>query len=163
MQDRDIFMDVLAGTKHSISCYTNAIVETSNQQLRSTWQTLRDEAEQMQYQLYQMAEQKGYYMPAPPAHQEDVQKVKSSLSSAVNNTPSNNNMNMMGNTNMNMMNNTNMNMMNNVDMGIPNNNNKIQSGAMPSNLSSSSNQGLTSSTAQMNRSNKQMKNSKDRH
>ena len=58
MQDRDIFTDVLAGTKHSISCYTNAITETSNQQLRSTWQTLRGEAEQMQYQIYKMAEQK---------------------------------------------------------------------------------------------------------
>jgi hypothetical protein len=85
MQDRDVFMDVLAGTKHSINCYTNAIMETSNQQLRSTWQTLRNEAEQLQYQIYQMAEQKGYYIPAPPANPQDIQKVKSTLTSAVNN------------------------------------------------------------------------------
>jgi spore coat protein CotF len=85
MQERDIFLDVLAGTKHSINCYTTAIMESSNQQLRSTWQTLRNEAEQAQYQIYQMAEQKGYYMPAPQAHQDDVQKVKTTLSSAVNN------------------------------------------------------------------------------
>ena len=75
MQERDVFLDVLAGTKHSISCYTTAIMESSNQQLRSTWQTLRNEAEQMQYQIYQMAEQKGYYMPAPPANQNDIQHV----------------------------------------------------------------------------------------
>lgn len=88
MQDRDVFMDVLAGTKHSINCYTNAIMETSNQQLRSTWQTLRNEAEQMQYQIYQMAEQKGYYVPAPTAKKDDCQKIKSTLTSAINNSTS---------------------------------------------------------------------------
>ena len=76
MQDRDIFTDVLAGTKHSINCYTTAITETSNQQLRSTWQTLRSEAEKMQYQIYQMAEQKGYYTPAPKANQQDLQSTR---------------------------------------------------------------------------------------
>lgn len=83
MQDRDIYNDVLDGTKHSISCYTNAIVETSNQQLRSTWQTLRSEAEQAQYQIYQMAEQKGYYKAAPQASNQDLQTIKSSLTSAL--------------------------------------------------------------------------------
>ena len=89
MQERDILNDLLGGTKASINCYTTAIVECSNQQLRSTFQTLRNEAEQMQYQLYQMAEQKGYYMPAPQASQNDVQKIKSGLSSSVNTMSSN--------------------------------------------------------------------------
>ena len=88
MQDRDIINDLMGGTKASINSYTMAVVESSNQQLRSTWQTLRTEAEQMHHQLYQMAEQKGYYMPAPPAHQQDVQKIKSGLSSSL--TPNNN-------------------------------------------------------------------------
>ncbi len=86
MQERDIVNDLLAGTKASINTYTTAIMECSNQQLRSTLQTLRNEAEQMQYQLYQMAEQKGYYMPAPPANQNDVNKIKTTLTSAVSNT-----------------------------------------------------------------------------
>lgn len=85
MQEREILMDLLGGTKHSINCYTNAIMECSNQQLRSTFQTLRDEAEQMQYQLYQMAEQKGFYNAAPTANQNDIQQIKSSLSSGLNN------------------------------------------------------------------------------
>jgi len=84
MQDRDIFNDLLSGTKHSINSYTMAIQETDNQQLRSTWQTLRTEAEQMQYQIYQMAEQKGYYVPAPQADQNDIQKIKSSFSAVMN-------------------------------------------------------------------------------
>ncbi|NLV87882.1 MAG: spore coat protein [Tissierellia bacterium] len=86
MQERDIVNDLLAGTKASINAYTMAIQECSNQQLRSTFQTLRNEAEQLQYQLYQMAEQKGYYTPAPQAHQNDVSQIKTSLQSAVNTT-----------------------------------------------------------------------------
>lgn len=84
MREQDIVNDVLAGTKASINCYTTAIMECSNQQLRSTLQTLRNEAEQMQYQIYQMAEQKGYYMPAPPANQNDINQVKTGLTSVVN-------------------------------------------------------------------------------
>lgn len=38
----------------------------------------------MQYQLYQMAEQKGYYHPAPGANQNDVQHIKNSLLSGMN-------------------------------------------------------------------------------
>lgn len=90
MQERDIVNDLLGGTKASINCYTTAIMECSNQQLRSTLQTLRNEAEQMQYQLYQMAEKKGYYMPAPPADQNDINKIKTTLTSAVSNATSGN-------------------------------------------------------------------------
>lgn len=84
MQDKDMVNDILAGTKASINSYTSAIEETANQQLRNTLIQLRDEAEKMQYQIYQMAEQKNWYMPAPQASQADVTKIKSGLSSAAN-------------------------------------------------------------------------------
>ena len=86
MQERDIVNDLLVGTKASINSYTTAIQECSNQQLRSTLQTLRNEAEQMQYELYQMASQKGYYTPAPPASKNDINTIKSTLTSAINST-----------------------------------------------------------------------------
>lgn len=92
MQERDIVNDILGGTKASINCYTTAIQECSNQQLRSTLQTLRNEAEQMQYQLYQIAEQKGYYTPAPTANTNDINQLKTTLTSAVNSTSSGNQM-----------------------------------------------------------------------
>lgn len=121
MQEKDILLDLLSGTKHSISCYTNAIMEGSNQQLRSTFQTLRDEAEQMQHQLYQMAEQKGYYHAAPGANQNDVQHIKSSLMNNMNGSTSSNNMNLNyaggGQTNQqNTMSDTNANQMINSNM-----------------------------------------------
>lgn len=84
MKEQDMVNDILSGTKASVSSYTTAISECSNQQLRSTLQTLRNEAEQMQYQLCQMAEQKGYYTPAPKAHPEDVNKIKSCLTACSN-------------------------------------------------------------------------------
>ncbi|MFY9285062.1 MAG: spore coat protein [Tissierellaceae bacterium] len=83
MRDQDIVNDILNGTKHSIDTYTKAIQECSNQTLRSELQKLRNEAEQMQYQIYQMAEQKGWYMPAPQANQSDIQKIKNGLASTM--------------------------------------------------------------------------------
>ncbi|NLJ78143.1 MAG: spore coat protein [Tissierellia bacterium] len=79
MQEKDMVSDALAGTKASIDSYTKAVTECANQQLRSTLQQLRNEAEQFQYQLFQMAEQKGYYVPAPAADSNDIQQVKSGL------------------------------------------------------------------------------------
>lgn len=120
MQDREILLDLLSGTKHSINCYTNAIMEGSNQQLRSTFQTLRDEAEQMQYQLYQMAEQKGYYHSAPGANQNDIQHIKQSLTNGLTGTSNSNTMNMNyaggGQTNQNVMTDTNSHAMINSNM-----------------------------------------------
>ena len=54
MKEKDIVYDILSGSKASISSYTTAITECSNLQLRSTLQTLRNEAETAQYQLYQI-------------------------------------------------------------------------------------------------------------
>lgn len=82
MQEKDIVNDAINMTKHSISCYQTAITECANQQLRNTLQQLRNEAEQFQYQLFQMAEQKGYYKPAPTAKTDEIQQVKASLNSA---------------------------------------------------------------------------------
>ena len=84
MQEKDMVNDILSGTKASIDCYTKAIQECSSQQLRSTFQQLRNEAEQMQYQLYQVAEQKGYYQAAGVAPKSEVSKIKNTLSSSIN-------------------------------------------------------------------------------
>lgn len=83
MKEQDIVNDILEGTKASINAYTTAITECSNQQLRSTFQTLRNEAEQIQYQISQMAEQKGYHKAAPAAPPQDIQTIKSDLQTSL--------------------------------------------------------------------------------
>ncbi|MBZ2175545.1 spore coat protein [Schnuerera sp. xch1] len=82
MQEKDILNDAINTTKTALNCYNTAITESANQQLRSTLQQLRNEAEQFQYQLFQTAEQKGYYTPAPTANASDMQQVKSGLNGA---------------------------------------------------------------------------------
>lgn len=84
MQEKDIVIDILSGSKASIGSYTKSITECSNPQLRSTLQTLRNEAETAQFQLYQIASQKGYYVQPPTANQNDINQVKSDLTATAN-------------------------------------------------------------------------------
>ena len=80
MNERDMVLDVLTGTKSSIGSYAKSIVECSDQNLRQTFQQMRDGDEKFQYDLYKVAEQKGYYKPACACSSQDRQEVKSFLS-----------------------------------------------------------------------------------
>lgn len=82
MQEKDIVLDVLSGAKASIGSYATFITETANPTLRQTFQQMRDGDEKFQYDLYKIAEQKGYYVCSPSATQQDLQNIKSSLSSS---------------------------------------------------------------------------------
>lgn len=82
MNDKDMLNDYLASIKGSLSTYASVIAETNNAQLRSTFQQMRDQDEQRQYQLAQTAMQKGYYKPAALAQQSEVQQLKTELMSA---------------------------------------------------------------------------------
>jgi spore coat protein CotF len=79
LQDKEMVNDVLSMVKGSITGYSTSITETSNQQLRQTLQQIRNSDEQFQFQLAQLAEQKGFYKPASTANQQDIQTVKSQL------------------------------------------------------------------------------------
>ena len=71
--------DVLSMLNSSITGYANVIAQSSNQQFRQTIQQVRNNCEMFQYNLYQVAEQKGYYKPAAQADQSDIQQVKTQL------------------------------------------------------------------------------------
>ncbi len=80
MEEKYMVNDVLESTKSSLKDYQSAIVETANMELRQTFQNLRNSEESFQYELFKLAESKGYYVPAENANQEQIQKVKSELS-----------------------------------------------------------------------------------
>lgn len=80
MQEKDMVLDILSGTKAGIGNYAKVITECSNQNLRQKFQQMRDCDEKFQYDLYKIAEQKGYYHPATAAHPQDMQTVQSNLS-----------------------------------------------------------------------------------
>jgi spore coat protein CotF len=80
MQDKDMVNDVLSMINSSLTGYANVIAQTANPQLRQTIQQIRDNDERFQYELFKLAEQKGYYQPAQAASQNDIQQVRSQLS-----------------------------------------------------------------------------------
>jgi len=80
MQEKDIVLDVLGGVKASLTGYATFICETSNPTLRQTFQQMRDGDEKFQYDLYNIAAQKGYYACSPAADQNAISGVKASLS-----------------------------------------------------------------------------------
>ena len=77
MQEKDMVNDILSMVNSSLTGYANVIAQSSEQNLRQTLQQIRNSDEQFQYQLYKVAEQKGYYQPAEPASPQEIQQVKS--------------------------------------------------------------------------------------
>lgn len=74
--------DLLSQINSSITGYANVISQTENQQLRQTIQQIRNNCETFQYDLFKLAEQKGYYQPAQKANQDDIMQVKNQLSNS---------------------------------------------------------------------------------
>jgi len=79
MQEKDLVLDILSGTKASLGNYAKVIMETENPTLRQTFQQMRDGDEKFQFDLYKIAEQKGYYATSPNAAPQDLQNVKQQL------------------------------------------------------------------------------------
>jgi spore coat protein CotF len=79
MNEKDMVNDYLSMIKSSLATYANIIAETDNLELRSTFQQMRNQDEQRQYQIYQTAVQKRYYNPAGLATSNEIQQVKSQL------------------------------------------------------------------------------------
>ncbi|MCX7903379.1 MAG: spore coat protein [Caloramator sp.] len=79
LNEKALVNDALSMINSSLTNYANAIAQCTNAQLRSTLQQIRNSDEQFQYDLYKIAEQKGYYKAAKPASTQDIQQVKSDL------------------------------------------------------------------------------------
>ncbi len=77
MQEKDMVNDVLSMVNSTLTHYASAIAQSSDQNLRQTLQQIRNADEQFQFQLHQIAEQKGYHKHAEPAVPQEIQQVKS--------------------------------------------------------------------------------------
>jgi spore coat protein CotF len=76
MDEKTMVNDALASVKSSLTAYTTAISECSNPNLRSTLQQIRNGDECSQYELYKIAQSKGYYQPATMADQNEINEIK---------------------------------------------------------------------------------------
>lgn len=82
MEEKAIVNDVLSSTKSSLKDFEGAIIETANMELRQTLQNLRNASESFQYELFKLAESKGYYTPAQNALQDEIMTVKNELTNS---------------------------------------------------------------------------------
>ena len=79
MDEKTMVNDILAGIKSELTTYQTVISETENMQLRQTVQQIRNSDESFQYELFKIAQTKGYYKPAAQATVNEVNTVQSEL------------------------------------------------------------------------------------
>lgn len=81
LADKVMVNDALSMEKSSLTNYAKAITECSNVQLRQTLQQIRNDCETSQFNLYTLAESKGFYQRAMDADTREIEQVKSQFQS----------------------------------------------------------------------------------
>ena len=79
MDEKTMVNDILGNVKADLTAYQNAISECENVQLRQTLQQIRNGDESFQYELYKIADSKGYYKPAAKATVTEIDTVKNEV------------------------------------------------------------------------------------
>ena len=76
MQEKVMVSDTLAGINGELTRYAEMIAQSENKELKQTLKQFRNACEQSQEELYQIAREKSYYVPAQKASEEEVAHVK---------------------------------------------------------------------------------------
>ena len=79
MDEKTMVNDILSNVKADLTAYQTAISECENMGLRQTFQQIRNNDETFQYELYKVAQNKGYYQPAQKATVTEIETVKNQL------------------------------------------------------------------------------------
>ncbi len=77
MDEKTMVSDALTGINSELKMYADYIAQSEDPQLKQTLKQMRNKTETSQEQLYQIAREKSYYVPAAKASQEDIEHVKS--------------------------------------------------------------------------------------
>lgn len=80
MDEKTMVSDTLAGINSELGRYGEMIPQTENMQLKQTLKQFRNQCEQSQEEIYQIARSKQYYVPAAKATREEIDHVRSILS-----------------------------------------------------------------------------------
>ncbi len=76
MQEKTMVADTLAGINGELTRYAGMIAQSENKELKSTLKQMRNACEQSQEELYQIAREKSYYVPAAKATDEEIAHVR---------------------------------------------------------------------------------------
>lgn len=77
MMEKTMVSDALVSLNSELTRYAEMITQTENPQLKQTLKQLRNQCEQSQEELYQIARSKSYYVPAAKARPEEIEHVRS--------------------------------------------------------------------------------------
>ena len=76
MQEKTMVADTLTGINGELTRYAGMIAQSENKELKSTLKQMRNACEQSQEELYQIAREKSYYVPAAKATDEEIAHVR---------------------------------------------------------------------------------------
>ena len=82
MQEKTMVSDTLASINGELVRFGEMIPQTENKELKSALKQIRAACEQSQEQLYQLAREKSYYVPAQKATPEEISHVRGLFTSA---------------------------------------------------------------------------------
>lgn len=80
MDEKTMVADTLVGINSELVRFGEMITQTENAQLKQTLKQMRNQCEMSQEEIYRIAREKGYYVPAAMAKQDEVEHVRSVLS-----------------------------------------------------------------------------------
>ncbi len=82
MNEKTMVADTLAGINGELVRFAEMIPQTENKELKNVLKQFRSACEQSQEELFQIAREKSYYVPAARATEEEVQHVRSLFTSS---------------------------------------------------------------------------------
>lgn len=77
LNEKTMVADTLAGINGELVRFGEMIPQTENKELKQTLKQFRNACEQSQEEIYQLAREKSYYVPASKATAEEVAHVRS--------------------------------------------------------------------------------------
>ena len=80
--EKTMVNDTLASMNGELVRYGEMIPQTENKELKQTLKQFRNACEQSQEEIYQIAKEKQYYVPAAKATEQEVAQVKSQFTTA---------------------------------------------------------------------------------
>ena len=81
MNEKTMVADTLTGINGELVRFGEMIAKTENTELKQTLKQFRNACEQSQEELYKLAREKSYYVPAAKATQQEIDHVKSLFTS----------------------------------------------------------------------------------
>ena len=76
ISEKTMVSDALVGMNGELKMFGEMIPQTENMQLKQTLKQIRNQCEMSQEELYNLAREKQYYIPAQKASPQEVEHVK---------------------------------------------------------------------------------------